>query len=190
MLNSSRLKLTAAIGCCFFLVTFVYFSIEYNPHALWSSRPAGDVVEAAAVKSDALTGATTATPALSTIAPPARRNCSALRFTTYAELEAGGHPTAPRADGIARYLHQSWKSAQLPARFESWSRSWCECFPDWTHVLWTDADNERLVREHYPAMADRYRSFPREIFRVDTARAMYLDRYGGIFTDLGAYSIR
>ena len=203
MLNSSRLKLIAFLGVSLFLLTFFYFSIKYKPHIFWTNNQSGNDVEespaeeaaVAASKNDAFTGAvnTTSRAILATVPSTERspvRNCSAMRFTTYAELAAIGQPPAPRADGIARYIHQSWKSSTLPPRFASWARSWCECFPEWTHVLWTDADNERLVREHYPQFLERYRSFPREIFRVDAARAMYLHRFGGVFTDLDNVCLR
>ena len=135
----------------------------------------------------------------------ARTNCSTRRPLSYSELQqhmarisservaqststlsvqANATAVAPAGNtgAITRLLHQSWKTAQLPERFASWSHSWCACFPDWTHVLWSDADNERFVREHYAWFLPRYRSFRRHIYRVDVVRYLYLHHFGGLYT--------
>ena len=130
----------------------------------------------------------------------ARTNCSARRPLSYSELlqqqmnkfgrehvtqatlSAEANASAANTGAITRLLHQSWKTAHLPDRFESWSRSWCACFPDWTHVLWSDEDNERFVRDHYAWFLPRYRSFRRHIYRVDAVRYLYLHHFGGLYT--------
>lgn len=89
-------------------------------------------------------------------------------------------------------IHQSWKSRRLPPRFSDWSKSWRECFhePNWIHILWTDAENEKLVADQYPWFLERYRSFRRNIYRIDSVRYLYMHRFGGIYTDLDNVCLR
>ena len=101
---------------------------------------------------------------------------------------AGARERSPQA--VVRVVHQSWRTAQLPPRFRLLARSWRDCFPDWTHVLWTDADNERFVRDQYPAFYARYRSFAKQIYRVDAVRYLYLHRFGGLYRCASAFCLR
>ena len=84
----------------------------------------------------------------------------------------------------------SCKTAELPSRFARWSTTWCQCFPHWTHVLWTDADNDWLVREHYAWFHPKYAGFREPISRFDSVRYLYLHRFGGLYTcaDLRGFS--
>lgn len=55
-------------------------------------------------------------------------------------------------DGMVKIVHQSWKTHVVPARFKAWSETWREYNGEkdgWMHVIWSDEDNARLVREHY-----------------------------------------
>lgn len=62
--------------------------------------------------------------------------------------------------------------------------------PSFEYRLWTDADNERFVRSEYPELYELYRSFPREIYRADLARCLYLKRFGGVYVDLDIEPLR
>lgn len=72
------------------------------------------------------------------------------------------------------YIHQSWKSSSIPPRFESWSESWQQWNPTLQHVLWTDEENERLVRERYSEYWELYMGFGPGIKRVDFVRNLYM----------------
>ena len=93
------------------------------------------------------------------------QQCRPVKYVSFDELSSSLRASTGERDlsagppPVTRILHQSWKTTQLPARFARWSRTWCECFPDWTHVLWTDADNERFVREQYAWFLARYLAF-------------------------------
>ncbi|CAL8462282.1 g1813 [Coccomyxa elongata] len=56
--------------------------------------------------------------------------------------------------------------------------------PTWEYRLWTDEANRELVRDHYPWLLETYDSFPENIMRADTARVLYLHKYGGLYADL------
>ena len=124
-----------------------------------------------------------------------RANASLYEFRVPDAAQADGVlarwlERSPRPRTLARIVHQSWKTTQLPPRFSTWSSTWDRCFPDWTHVLWTDADNERFVQQYYPSFYARYRSFTWHIYRVDAVRYLYLHHFGGIYTDLDNLCLR
>ncbi|KAJ3081106.1 hypothetical protein HK102_002580, partial [Quaeritorhiza haematococci] len=85
---------------------------------------------------------------------------------------------------IPKIMHQSWKTSTVPPRFSKWSSSWKRLHPTWEYRLWTDDDNRALVESHYPWFLETYNSFPKNILRADTARYMYMHRYGGVYADL------
>ncbi|KAB5585567.1 glycosyltransferase family 32 protein [Coniochaeta sp. 2T2.1] len=93
-------------------------------------------------------------------------------------------PLAPDLTSIPKLIHQSWKTTQLPAKFEQWSRTCREKHPDWEWVLWTDEDNLELVRRYFPWLVDTYVSLPGDIYRVDLARNLYMYLFGGVYLDL------
>ncbi|KAK9834841.1 hypothetical protein WJX81_002915 [Elliptochloris bilobata] len=69
-------------------------------------------------------------------------------------------------------------------------RTWQENHPGWVHKLWTDDDNDALVREHYPWFKDTYDALPKRIMKADTCRALYMHHYGGMYADLDFESLR
>lgn len=54
------------------------------------------------------------------------------------------------------------------------AKTWRTQYKGFLYVLWTDEDNFRLVKERAPEHLDLYNSFPREIYRVDFARNLYM----------------
>ena len=54
--------------------------------------------------------------------------------------------------------------------------------PAWEYRLWTDVANRALVAEHYPWLLETYDAFPENIMRADTARILYMHRFGGAHT--------
>ena len=82
---------------------------------------------------------------------------------------------------IPKLIHQTWKSADLPADA---SDTWRRLGAGWEWRLWTDADLLTLVRDHYPHLEPLYLSYPNNVQRADLGRYMVLDRYGGIYADL------
>ncbi|KAG6031840.1 hypothetical protein E4U41_007413 [Claviceps citrina] len=85
---------------------------------------------------------------------------------------------------VPKIFHQSWKSLELPAKFQQWSLSCRRKHPDWEWVVWTDEDNLRLVRQHFPWFEDVYNGLPGVIYRADMARHLYMYIYGGVYADL------
>ena len=85
---------------------------------------------------------------------------------------------------IGKVLHQTWKTKAVPPYFSAWHESFRVCNPQLEMRLYDDADNRRIVSETVPQLMELYDSFPREIFRVDMARVLYLFRDGGLYADL------
>ena len=91
---------------------------------------------------------------------------------------------------IPTTIHQTWKTADVPARFAASAASWRALHPAWEYRLWTDESLEAFVHETYPEMWDLYRRYPEQIYRVDAARYMLLHHFGGIYADLDIECVR
>jgi hypothetical protein len=91
---------------------------------------------------------------------------------------------------IPRILHQTWKSAEVPAPLAGFQARWRALHPDFQYRLWTDAHNDVFVRDEYPELYPLYRSFTREIYRADMVRCLYLLRFGGVYVDLDVEPLR
>lgn len=86
---------------------------------------------------------------------------------------------------IPLLIHQSWKTESIPYDVypQSWVDSWKQHHPTWDHILWTDEDNDALVRNHYPQFLLGYEGL-NPIRRADFARFLYMHRHGGLYVDL------
>ncbi|KAI9208645.1 nucleotide-diphospho-sugar transferase [Polychytrium aggregatum] len=99
----------------------------------------------------------------------------------------GIHPQGPR---IPQIIHQSWKTSELPKRFEKWANTWKRHHPTWTYVLWTDDMNRRLIETSFPWFLDLYDALPKNINRADASRYFYMYKYGGVYADLDMECLR
>lgn len=93
-------------------------------------------------------------------------------------------PLAPAQYSIPKLFHQSWSSTELPARFQKWSDGCRDRHPDWEWVLWTDEDNEEMIRRFFPWMLQSYLSLKGPIYRADISRNAYMLLFGGAYADL------
>jgi GT2 family glycosyltransferase len=85
---------------------------------------------------------------------------------------------------IPRIIHQTWRDAAIPERFHDMVASWKARNPGWDYRLWTDADLDALVAEHYPEFLEIFRSYPNPVQRADAGRYLALHRHGGVYADL------
>jgi mannosyltransferase OCH1-like enzyme len=88
-------------------------------------------------------------------------------------------PISKDLQAVPKLFHQSWSSTKLPAKFEKWSDTCRRAHPDWEWVLWTDEDNEELVKKHFPWLLKTYKGLPGVIYRADLVRNLYMHLYGG-----------
>lgn len=92
---------------------------------------------------------------------------------------------------IPNIIHQTWKSkSDIPKNFSIWRNSFIELNPNFTINLHDDLDNRNLLIKHLPQLLSVYDNFPREIFRVDFIRAVYLFFYGGIYADMDVQCLK
>jgi len=87
---------------------------------------------------------------------------------------------------IEKIIHQTWKTIDIPRDIyrAEWTESWTRHHPDWEYRLWTDADNRRLIAEHFPWFLETYDGYPAGILRADAVRYFILYQYGGLYVDL------
>ena len=95
-------------------------------------------------------------------------------------------PRAPSDDRpFPNRIYQTWKSKdRLPANYRAWSRTFRELNPTFEFVLWDDEDNRKFVETRYPTFLPIYDAYPREIYRVDAVRYLFLFHYGGLYADM------
>jgi mannosyltransferase OCH1-like enzyme len=85
---------------------------------------------------------------------------------------------------IPMFIHQTWKSDIMKQDYVNSFDNWSKLHPGFTHVLWTDEDNDLLVSTWFPQYLPVYNWLPIVIQKTDFARLMYLYRYGGIYADM------
>ena len=85
---------------------------------------------------------------------------------------------------VPRLIHQTARTAELPAKWRGFQRKLRSLHPDWTYRLWTDADNLAFAQAEYPDFAGVYARLPKNIMRADVIRYLLMDRLGGLYIDL------
>ena len=85
---------------------------------------------------------------------------------------------------IPMFLHQTWKSELMQQDYVHSFDNWSKLHPGFLHVLWTDEDNDLLVKTWFPEFLSSYKWLPLVIQKTDFVRLMYLYRYGGIYADM------
>ncbi|KFY78246.1 hypothetical protein V499_02537 [Pseudogymnoascus sp. VKM F-103] len=91
---------------------------------------------------------------------------------------------------VPKLLHQSWKTNELPLKFEKWSTVCREKHRDWEWVLWTNEDNLNLVKKYFPWLEETYLELLGEIYRADFSRNLYMYMFGGVYIDLNTDCLR
>jgi mannosyltransferase OCH1-like enzyme len=92
-------------------------------------------------------------------------------------------------DTIPKIIHQVAMSKLRDEKDwpESWKhcqQSWRTLFPDYEYMLWDDDAADQLIRNDYPWFYNTYKSYKRDIFRIDAIRCFILHKYGGIYADM------
>lgn len=91
---------------------------------------------------------------------------------------------------IPRLIHQTWKTPELPEPYNRFAETVRACNPEFEYRLWTDADNRRFVKTHYPEFLPRFDSYRHNIERADAIRYFLLYTYGGVYIDLDMENLR
>ena len=85
---------------------------------------------------------------------------------------------------IPKIIHQTWKTANIPAEWQAWQRSWREYHPTWEYRLWTDEMNRDFIAQSYAWFLPIYDSYTDNIKRADAIRYFLMHHYGGVYVDL------
>lgn len=87
---------------------------------------------------------------------------------------------------IPKIIHQT-----APKDQTKWHPIWFKCqtswktyFKDFTYMMWTDEDLDNLIKTDFSWFYDIYKSYDRNISRIDIARYFILYKYGGIYADM------
>ncbi len=88
-------------------------------------------------------------------------------------------PLATDLTKAPKLFHQSWMDSELPEKFQEWCLTCRKVNSDWEWVLWTDADNKKMVEKFAPWFLTTYEDLPGEINRADAARNIYMHVFGG-----------
>lgn len=105
-------------------------------------------------------------------------SAASLNSLTVFGANDGLNDTAPLLNltTIPHILHQSWINNTIPHRYTAWRQSWVTNHKHWEFKLWTDDDNEALVKQYAPWFLQRYREFEEPVMRADSARYLYMYR--------------
>jgi len=95
------------------------------------------------------------------------------------------------AAAVPPTVHQVWMPNpdpdslyhSMPEKYNQSSTQWRRMLPDYSYVLWSEADVRHLVQTGYHWLLPLYDSFSL-IQKVDTAKLLVLYTYGGLYVDL------
>lgn len=85
---------------------------------------------------------------------------------------------------VPRIIHQTWKSEQLPPKWQAIREECMAMHPDYDFKLWTDTGSRDFIAEHYPWFLPVFDAYPYGIQRADAIRYFVLHYYGGVYMDL------
>ncbi len=77
---------------------------------------------------------------------------------------------------IPHIMHQSWVNRTVPKHYSSWRQSWVKNHRHWEFKLWTDEDNDALVKDYMPWFLSRYEEYDAPVMRADAVRYLYMHR--------------
>ena len=94
-------------------------------------------------------------------------------------------------EGIPPIVFQTWKSREkIPANFRYWRQTFVDHNPEAQVILWDDDDNREFIAQNFAWFLPTYNSFPREIFRADAVRYLFLFSFGGLYADMDSECLR
>ena len=91
---------------------------------------------------------------------------------------------------IPHIIHQTWKVNDVSTYFDGKvgvlsQNMWKKLYPDFEYKLWTDKDIANLFeQEEFSKYKETYNTLNAKIKKVDFARYIILNKYGGIYSDL------
>ena len=107
-----------------------------------------------------------------------------INKSTYISKCSKIYPSVKLPVGIPKIIMQTWKSYDVPPKWQVSSDSIKTVMSDWEYILMNDDDNRNFVKQYFPDFLSYYDAFPHNIQRADAIRYCFLYIYGGIYMDL------
>ena len=85
---------------------------------------------------------------------------------------------------IPKIIHQTWKSKEVPAKWQAYVDKVQQLNPEWEYRLWTDDEIDVFVKEEFPDFYETFVNFSRVIMRADVIRYLIMYKIGGVYLDL------
>lgn len=85
---------------------------------------------------------------------------------------------------IPKLIHQTYKTTEVPMKWNHTYSSIRALHPDYVYMFWTDDNSRDFIEQYYPWFLDTFDSYPYNIMRADVIRYFVLVHYGGIYIDL------
>ena len=85
---------------------------------------------------------------------------------------------------IPKIIIQTWKTADVPPRYQPLVDSIKSNNPDYKYMFFTDSDIETFLKTHYIEYYQTYAKLPIKIQRIDFFRYIAVYHYGGFYMDL------
>ena len=85
---------------------------------------------------------------------------------------------------IPKLIHQTWKTNEIPPKWQPFVDTVKALNPGWTYKLWTDRENDEFVKNEFPDFYEVFSGFSRNIMRADVIRYLIMIKLGGVYLDL------
>lgn len=85
---------------------------------------------------------------------------------------------------IPLYIHQTYKTANLPEVWKESPINWKKHHPKWKYFFWSDDDCRKLVAEKFPSFLSTFDGYEYPIQKADAIRPIILYTYGGVYADM------
>jgi len=87
-------------------------------------------------------------------------------------------------EGIPKIIIQTWKSNDIPEKYNNYIASVKRYNPDFKYLFFTDDDIDKFIKTEYPNYYDTYLKLPVIIQKIDFFRYIAVYHYGGFYFDL------
>lgn len=87
-----------------------------------------------------------------------------------------------------KLIHQIWLQGEekLPKRYKKYSNMY-KSMKDYNYTLWDDKSIRKLIKNKKPHLYEIYDGYEKWIMRVDLAKYIILQVYGGFYIDMDTY---
>jgi mannosyltransferase OCH1-like enzyme len=85
---------------------------------------------------------------------------------------------------IPKIIHQTWKSSNLPEKFQAYQKTWIMYHPQWEYRFYDDAACRAFVQREFPDLLVLYDGCPYPVQRADIFRYLVVASNGGIYADI------